>query len=120
VDFKTIEGNVAFIDIRAGTDNWGPFEFDFTSGIPTGASVTSVDVAVYVGNVDASSDLSTFTDIAALTVETNYSPLEDNVYGLKFQHPGSAYSGTTSTVVFTVTTDSNGIYPFFFYPVKFF
>jgi hypothetical protein len=120
MDFSTLDGESAFIEIRTGTDNWGPFSVDFTDALPVGVAVEQVTIAAYSGNVDASTDLAGATDITSLTVETTYSPLVDNVYGFKLQHPGSSYRGTTGTLVFTVKTDYDGTYPFFFYPVKFF
>lgn len=118
MDFVTSQGGTGSIELREGTDYWGPFEVDFDLALSEDQNLSSVDVKAYAGKVTKKSDLSDETDITNLMIEDLGSTIDGTKYAFNLQHPGSAYKSTTATIVFTITTSSGGVYPFFFYPVR--
>lgn len=114
-DFPT-----SIIEIRSTSNNWGPFNFDLTNRIPSGDSVTSFTVAAYVGTVEPTDTLTSFTEMSANLIETN--PAKSNsatTLQIYMKYPGVAYKGENITLVFNVTfTNQGGVHPFYFHHVK--
>lgn len=113
--------NYSIIELRAGTDNWGLFTFDFTDSIPSDSTVTNVTISAYAGRIsprDAElSDLGVFEfpgQTAVTIVDSDYVPtITDNVVSVKLIYPGDAYKGR-ATLVFLIEIDGGGLFPFFF------
>ncbi|MFZ3046495.1 MAG: hypothetical protein WA151_11315 [Desulfatirhabdiaceae bacterium] len=112
------------IEIRASTDNWGPWPFDITNAIPAGESIQSVSVAAYAGKVtpdDATlvGSTLTFTGKTAIgLIDTDYAPVISGAeVRVKLKYPGGVYKGT-ATLVFDVTLVGTGKFPFFFDGIK--
>ena len=117
------------IDIRYFTDLWGPFLFNFpacTSAIandgviPYSASIATVSVCAYIGNVKPLSNLSGFTDITSDIIDPAYTPVvQDSVnISVKFQYPGDTYKGEKVTVIFQLSLDTGATHPFYFQYLK--
>jgi len=117
------------IEIRYNTDLWGPYKFAFPpcstaalndGVIPFGATISSVTVRAFVGNVKSSSDIDDFTEISANIIDPGYTPAVDgntNVL-VKFQYPGPTYDGNKVTLIFELTLSTSAVHPFFFQYLK--
>lgn len=111
MDFKT-EKN---IDVRDTSNEWGPFRFNFTNAIPSGETISSVDVKGYVGIIRPQ-DTDTPTEITSF-VES--SPVVASPYiSVRLQYPGVDYKNSKATLVFTVTYSGGGSHPFYFHHVN--
>lgn len=118
VDFVTNEGSAGSIEIREGTDSWGPYEVDFGLGLPSDQILASVELKGYAGKANKKTDLSGLTEITELLIESTGSTIDGTKFAFTLQHPGQDYRGTSASLVFIITTSSGGKFPFFFYPVK--
>lgn len=104
------------IEIREGTDRWGPFSFDLSGSIPAGDTINMLDIKAYAGSYKPQSAVEDQVEISL--IEPGYTPnVINNVVYFCLQYPGDAYKGKT-TIVITVTTAAAGVYPFFFHGVK--
>jgi len=102
------------IELRYGTDNWGPYEFDFTDLVPEGLSIDSVDVKAYVGIVKPSADLSDETEITSDIIDDDVVPsVSNNVVSVYFCY-SETYKGEKATLIFYVTSTTGAVYPFYF------
>ena len=90
------------------TDNWGHFLFNFpicsseniNNGIlPYGSTILATDVKVYLGRIDAKTDLSAATEITTM-LEADPVIQGDNEILLYFQHPGAIYNNKRASLVF--------------------
>ena len=117
------------IDIRYYTDLWGPFLFKFPActsatandgSLPYSASIATVSVCAYIGNVKPSSDLSEFTEITGDIIDPGYAPVvQDNVnISVKFQYPGDTHKGEKVTLIFQLSLDTSAQHPFYFQYLK--
>lgn len=112
------------IEIRASTDNWGPFPFEFVDALPTGETIASVAVSAYAGKVtpdDATIVGSTLTfagKTALDLIDSDYTPVVSGTeVKIKLKYPGDTYNGV-ATIVFVTTLTGGGKYPFYFHGVK--
>ena len=111
----------AGIDLRYFSDNWGPFNFDFTNLLPSGATVTACEVKAYLGAATAKSDLSTFDDISSEIIDPDHAPAvaEDTHINMWFKYPAdTTLKGERASLVFEITTDSGAQHPFYFQSVN--
>lgn len=118
VEFES--GNIV---IQAEAYLWGPFNFDFTSGIPSDRTVISATCKSYLGRVKpADSDiLSTFIETTSELV-SSCTLLATNTFGVYFDRPTTAaYINCKHSLVFTFTLDAaggGGTHTAFFYNVE--
>lgn len=120
MDFKASDGGLSLIEIRVGTDSWGPYEVDFTGAIPNDQVIVGVNIKAYSGKADKKTDPTLLQDITDLLIESAETTINATKVGFKLQFPGLEYHNTKATLVFEITTSSEGKYPFFFYPVNIF
>lgn len=115
VDFDEAE-----ILVRYYTDQWGGYTFDFANALPSSATLASVSVRAFVGNVKPSSDLSEFTEITTDLIDPAYTPAtyDGTKVLVKFQYPGVDYANQKASLVFEVKTDGEARHPFIFKYVK--
>lgn len=116
-DFKVHAG----IDLRYFSDNWGPFNFDFTNLLPSGATISDCDVTAYLGAVTAKSDSSAFDDVTAEIIDSDHVPavVDDTYVNVWFKYPSDlTLKGERATLVFEITTDSGAQHPFYFRSVN--
>lgn len=118
MDFKTNAGGVGSIELRDDSDAWGPFEMDFVNGIPSGQTVVAVTLSAYAEKVTKKDDLTGKSNIKDLILEPDSEITNGTKYSFKLQHPGDSYRGIKATLIFMITTNTGGKFPFFFYPVK--
>lgn len=83
VSDKTFDFDIASIKVRPGTDNWGPFNFDFSDALPAGTTITSVDVESYLEDSDAESTSQLIDSSTA----------NSGVVDVYFQYPGDDWVG---------------------------
>ena len=114
----------AKIELRQLTDDWGPYSVsleneDGDSALPGSQIVDSVTIKAYLGKVKPGELLDGKTDYASEIIESGtISSVLNNIYW-NFQYPSStSLNGQKMTLVFIVTTDTGGIYPFYLYYVK--
>jgi len=114
-DFPT-----SVIEIRGTSDNWGPFNFDISNRMPSGDTVTSFTTKAYVGTVQPTDTLTSFTEISANLIESNPAPSNtDTILSIYMKYPGNTYKGESITLVFDVTfTNHSGVHPYYFHHVK--
>ena len=112
------------IEIRALTDNWGPFPFDFSDAIPEGDTISSVTVTGYAGKVmpDDATIVAAAMAFVGVTeiplIDTDYTPVISGAeVSIKLCYPGDAYKGQ-ATIVFLVELTGTGVYPFFYHGVR--
>jgi len=112
------------IEIRAGTDNWGPFPFDFSDALPEGDTISAVTVTGYAGKllpsdatiVDGAITFAGETEIPL--IDTDYTPVISGAeVSIKLCYPGDDYKGS-ATIVFLVELAGTGEHPFFYHGVR--
>lgn len=113
------------IEIGYFTDNWGPYSFNFPLAsaidendgiIPYGATITSVDVKAYQGNVTRKSTLADETEITGL-VDTDFTPSIDgtgDTVAVKFAYPGTSFKSQKATLIFELTLSNGAEKAFYF------
>lgn len=76
----------AMIEINGGTEDWGPYSFDFTSAIPAGDSLVSATVTslLLLGGTDSTTALIAPGSVAVV----------GNAVQLRLQFPGAAFIGS--------------------------
>ena len=104
------------IEIRRNTDNWGPYELDLSTSLPTGLRIVECDASIYVGKLKTTSTKSDFGTCASV-IESGTIATSNQAIQFKTQYPGDAYKSSKCTIVFTVTLSSGAINSFYFYPV---
>ncbi|MDX9787953.1 MAG: hypothetical protein RBT11_14300 [Desulfobacterales bacterium] len=113
------------IEIRASTDNWGPYPFDFNDALPSEDDISAVTVSAFTGKVlpedatlDESGDTVFLGQTAIGLIDTDFTPtINSNVVSIKLKYPTGDHKGA-ATIVFVVTLVSGGVYPFFFHGAK--
>lgn len=107
------------IEIRYGTDAWGPYELDFSDVLPSGDTIATVSIEAYYGKLTKKSDISDFSTCASL-IESGSIATDSASVQFRLQYPVTdpGDTGTKFTLRINVSTDGGGKYPFFFYPVK--
>lgn len=116
---------VESIEIRYLTTKWGPYNFDLTDALPSGTTIADVVVRSFLGKLDKGDSLAeadaeeTTDDIieTSLCVVTN-----DTTVDVYFKFPTGeddyfSASGVIHTLVFEITLDTDGEYPFYFHQV---
>ena len=109
------------IEIRYSSDQWGPFNFDFTDLLTVSTEIiASVTVRAFVGNVKPGSDLTAFTEITDDLIDADEVPVvvDDTTVDVVFEYPGSDYANQKATLIFEITTDNGREHPFFFQYVR--
>lgn len=112
------------LEICSGMDKWGPYHFKVpisTSAtanngtIPFGTEIASVNVQVFQGIANKSSEMSDFTEITSLVIDADRPAviLDGDTIAIWFQYPGVEYKGRM-TIVFTVTLDTGAVRPLYF------
>lgn len=114
------------IEISWNTDFWGPYVFDLSSKIPTGATIATCGAKVFEGKIKKSATYASptlfvsLTDISDQVIEPDYSPQvvgDSDVY-IKFQNPSGDYKkGEKCTLIITITLSGGGNRAFWFYAV---
>lgn len=119
MDFVELaSGAIGNIEIREGSDQWGPFFLDLANGMPTDESIMSVEVMAYAGKATEKTDLTTLTEITDLLLEADQVSVSgDSAIVFRLQHPGATYRGSKASLKITITLNGGGVFPFFFYPI---
>jgi len=108
------------IEVPRGTDNWGPYTFDFKDVahplIPENNEITSVEVKAYNGLVDKNDDYTTATEITDYIID-GFSVVDGQYVNVYFQH-NEAASGTHTLIFFVNIDQPDSVRPFYFYGVK--
>jgi hypothetical protein len=76
------------IVVNPESENWGPFSFDVTEGIPDGDSVASATVT--------STHLATGLDSTADLIASGSISVAGNAVNVSFDYPGDAFVGVHS------------------------
>lgn len=98
------------ITIQANAYKWGPFTFDFESGIPADRTIASVVVKSYLGRVkpDDSDNLASFTETTSELIDS-YSTSSNYIASVYFTRPTTAaYINKKHSLVFEFTLDASG------------
>jgi hypothetical protein len=103
------------IEIRDTMVNWGPWTFDFENGMPSGVTVSAVTATVYEGRIKDSDEIATATEITSVVDAATLS--SDYIVAVRMSHPGT-YEGN-ATLVFSITGNNGGVYPFIAYRLRF-
>ena len=113
------------IEVRYFTSKWGPYNFDLTDALPTGVTIESISVRSFLGKLDKGDSLDP-EDVEETTsdiIETSLCSVHANTtLNIFFKFPTGKpdyYSliGVTHTLVFEVTLNTTGTYPFYFHQV---
>ena len=109
------------IKLRSTTNNWGPFNFDFSNSIPSGDSIASYTIGVYAGSIFPSNDLTSLVDIESLVIDTSpASSTNGSIVSVYMKWPGDSYKNTIASIVFNLTFTTNaGVFPFIFRHIVF-
>jgi hypothetical protein len=110
------------ITIQADAFKWGPYVFNFTQGLPSGRTISSVVVKSYLGRVKPSDsdNLSSFTETTSELIDSSVllDTLNVSVY---FNRPTTpAWINARHSLVLTVSLDAaggGGSHSAFFYRV---
>jgi len=109
------------IELRYYTDNWGPFSFDFSAALPSGAAISAQTVKAFLGVVLPGDVLADQEDISSDIIDEDFEPyVEDETkILLKLRYPAddTGLKGEQATLIFEITTDSGAMYPFYFHGV---
>ena len=113
MDFDGIEK----VEIREGSDNWGPFIFGLSGSIPPGDTIASVEVKAYAGTYKPAQAVEDQAEIPL--IDDGFEPdiVDDTDISIRLKYPGDGYKGKT-TIVFDVTLAGTGKYQFFCHRVK--
>lgn len=111
MDFEDHE----IIEIREGTDNWGPYEFDVSKSIPSDGQLAEVNITVLAGRFSPGKPLDDQTQVPI--IDNEYAPsISDNKISIKLQYPENGYVGR-ATIIFNLTLINGAKYPLFFHGV---
>lgn len=108
------------IEVGHNADDWGPFTFDFSDGLPSGINISSVDVKSYLGRVTPKDKLSDETETTSELVPTA-ATVSASIVSVYFTLPTTtSYLDANHTLVFEFTTDNAqaGTHSAYFYRVK--
>lgn len=106
------------IEVRYNSTDYGPFTFDFEDQAPSGATISSVTVKSYDGNVKAGDLLSGETETTSSLVDSaKTAATGDYTVGVYFNYPGVSYEGN-HTLFFEITWSNSAIHSYVFYKVK--
>ena len=116
---------VSTIEIRYSTVKWGPYNFDLTEALPSGTVIDEVVVRSFLGKLDKGDSLDTedAEETTSDIIETDLTSVESNTtvdVFFKFPTGETDYyseSGVIHTLVFEITLDTLGEYPFYFHQV---
>jgi len=120
VDFDT---NCGRIEIRENTDKWGWYFFNFPAcsseaandgALPYGATIASVSIKAYEGNVKSSDIISTLTTFDSIIESGTPATYGATGVKIKFQMPHISRKGTRATLVINLTLQGDAKYPFYF------
>ena len=113
--------SVSNVEVRSGTDGWGPHNFDFVDSIPAATEISAAVVKSYVGQIDRGATLASYTESTSVLIDTAQTAVRnDTTVDVYFNHPGAAYSsatGITHTLVFELTLDNAAEHSFYFHRV---
>lgn len=118
-----LEFEAGKISIQLDADRWGPYTFDFETGIPAGRTLASVTVKSYLGRVKPkdSDIISTFTETTSELID-EIVLLSDYVASVYFDRPTTlGYINKKHSLVFTLTLDAaggGGVHTAFYYQVE--
>lgn len=106
------------IEIRFASTDYGPFRFDFTDALPTGATIDSISVTSYLGRIKSTdvpitAETETGSELIDASATEVHGTLEVDVY---FNYPTTpAWIGNViHTLVFTLTLDNGAIHCYYF------
>lgn len=113
------------IEVRYDTDLWGPYLFSFPAcssatandgTIPFGATIQTVNVRAFIGNVKSSSNLASFATVTSALIDPSYTPIvvDNTDVSVKFQYPGNTYRNNKVTLIFELTLSTGAKHPFYF------
>lgn len=92
------------IDIVSGDDNWGPFNRDFAGIIPSGDSLVSVNITIYLGNLTTDDTLSGETNITTEMLETDpVQSISGSILSFYLKYPTAARKGNKATIFYKAT-----------------
>jgi len=114
------------ITIQSGADAWGPFNFNFAGGLPSGRTIASIVVSSYLGKVvpDDSDTLDEETDTTAELIDTASTTVDSTglITSVYFNRPTTeAYINQKHSLYFVFTMDAaggGGTHSAFFYAVE--
>ena len=110
---------VGEINLRPVTDDWGPFQADFSGGLPSGETISAVSIRAYVGRIFPGQNRTGLTDIALDVIESGSISIGELTVNWTMQLPvDSPYRNSFITMVFEITTSNNRQYPFYFHGVS--
>lgn len=98
--------DVATIQIGSSASAWGPFEFDFSDGLPSGTTINSCTVKSYLNDTESTSDL-----VESSTVTG------DTTVQVTLDYPGTANEGSHA-LEFIYTLDTRAINSVLFHRIK--
>ena len=111
------------VSIQLDADRWGPYTYDFETGIPAGRTLASVTVKSYLGRVKPkdSDIIDTFEETTSELIDT-LSLTSDYVASVYFDRPTTeSYINAKHSLVFTITLDAaggGGVHTAFYYQVE--
>ena len=117
---SSMEFETGRIEIGHNASDWGPFTFDFTDGLPTGISISSVTVKSYLGRVRPSDDLTDETETTSELI-TTAATVSSSIVSVLFSLPTTAaWLDVDHTLVFEFVTDNSqaGTHSAYFYRVQ--
>jgi len=114
---------ISTIEIRYLTAKWGPYNFDLIEGLPTGTAIETFVVRSFLGKIDKGDSLDDEVETTSAVIETALCGLRGTTsidVFFKFPTGETDYyseSGVIHTLVFEITLDILGEYPFYFHRV---
>jgi len=106
------------IEIRYNSSDYGPFNFDLEDVAPPGATISSVTIKSYFGNVDVGDNLSLATETTTQLIDIVKSgPNGDYTIAAYFDYPGVAFEGN-HTLFFEVIWSNGAVHAYTFYKVR--
>jgi len=114
---------ISTIEIRYLTVKWGPYNFDLIDGLPTGTAIETFVVRSFLGKIDKGNLLDDEVETTTAVIETALCELRGTTsidVFFKFPTGETDYyseSGVVHTLVFEITLDTEGEYPFYYHQV---
>lgn len=109
------------IDVRYFSDQWGPYNFEFSPLIPPGSSISSFTIKTFLGKIDKGSLFHNETETTLELIDNAACEIKnDTSIDVYFNFPSTYASalGTIHTLVFQLTLDNGGSHPFYFHQVR--